>query len=66
MKSRRPSNKIAMLKSQRRLQKIQCEETATKATAQHDELMETPDKSITEVGKNLNPIQIKNKTFGNI
>ena len=49
MKSRSPSNKFAMLKSQRMLQKIQCEETATKATAQHDDLMETHDKSITDI-----------------
>ena len=61
-KSGRPSSnkhpaKIKKLESQRRLQKLQRDEASSQSKAQHDDLMETFDKNISEVSKTLQMIR---------
>ena len=70
-RSGRPSSnnhpaKIAKLKSQRRLQALQREEIANKAKTQHNDLMETHDKEISEVYKKLQKIRGKHQNPSNI
>ena len=49
--------KMAKLDSQRKLQKLQREEEADKSKAQHDELMETHNKNVSDVCKKLKKLR---------